>query len=181
MKKLLVFLFVFLTLTLFCPKVSMARTHYIALASASLNAGQVTIQEDLRPKKLRNFLTEYNSPLLPYAQQLIYYADLYQLPWTLVVAISGVESTFCHQIPRASHNCWGWNNGKYAFKNYDYAIETVTKSIKLKYYDRGLNTPERMSRVYAPPSKTWAYKVRHYMNLIEKESISDMLTEQFTL
>lgn len=181
MKKLLVFLVVFLSSIFICAEKSLAKEHYIALASASLHTGQVTISQDLRPKQLKNFLTKYNSPLLPYSQMVIYYADLYQIPWTLVVAISGVESTFCQHIPRASHNCWGWNNGNFAFKSYNHAIETVTKSIKLKYYNRGLNTPEKMGRVYAPPSHTWAGKVRYFTYLIENESSSDFLAEQFTL
>lgn len=89
-------------------------------------------------------------------------ADKYQLDWRLVAAIAGVESDFGRRIPANSYNAWGWNNGNYRFDSWMSGIDQVHAVIKEKYYDRGLRTPTQMSRVYAPPSTTWAGKVNYF-------------------
>jgi hypothetical protein len=78
-----------------------------------------------------------------------------------------VESTFGKQIPSYSYNAYGWNNGNFRFKSWEDSIEIVSKALREKYFDRGLNTPYKIGPVYAPPSKTWASKVSFFMQKIE--------------
>lgn len=134
-----------------------------------------TQMPDIRVKKLEYFLERHNSSLSLYKDVIIKAADDYQLPWTLVTAIAGVESGFCRSIPMNSYNCWGWNNGKFFFQDYQDGIQTVSKNLRLKYFDRGLDTPEKMSYIYAPPSKSWATKVRHLMEQIENYQLPAFL------
>lgn len=122
---------------------------------------------DRRVAKLEKFLESYHSPLVEYADVFIESADKYGLDWKLVPAITGVESTFGRQIPANSYNAYGWANGAYSFKSWEESINHVSQALKEKYVDRGLDTPYRMGPVYAPPSKTWAYKVVSFMNQIE--------------
>ncbi|MBI2616887.1 hypothetical protein HYW55_01990 [Candidatus Gottesmanbacteria bacterium] len=124
-------------------------------------------QDDIRVEKLERFFEAHNSPLSTHAELLVSTADAYNLPWTLVAAISGVESGFCRRIPSGSSNCWGWNNGNSSFDNLSHAVYIVSRTLRYRYFDRGLDTPEKMSRIYAPPSHTWAGKVRHFMAMIE--------------
>lgn len=124
-------------------------------------------EADTRVEKLTEFLKAYGSPLAPYAQQFVDSADKYRLDWKLVPAITGVESTFGKQIPAGSYNAYGWANGVYYFQSWEQSIELVSKTLKEKYAERGLDTPAKMGPVYAPPSKTWAGKVVYFMNLIE--------------
>ena len=126
------------------------------------------IQVDSRVLKLEGFLAKYDSPLVPYAQDFITLADQYQIDWKLVPAITGVESTFGKQIPYNSYNAYGWANGNYAFKSWEDSIAIVTRALKEKYYNRGLDNPYKIGPVYAPPSQTWAGKVNFFMEKIEE-------------
>lgn len=129
-------------------------------------------QKDMRPIILEKFLSRYNSPLTEHAQVLIEQADANDIPWTLLAAISGVESTFCKAYPRGSHNCWGWNNGNYAFKDFPDAIRTISKKLKNGYFNRGLDTVYKIAPVYAPPSPQWPHKVAHFMTMIETTEVT---------
>jgi hypothetical protein len=122
---------------------------------------------DKRIEKLEEFLASYNSPLTAYSQNFIEAADEYQIDWKLLPAITGVESTFGKQIPAYSYNAYGWSNGTYQFQSWEQSIDHVSRYLKEKYIDRGLNTPYKMGPVYAPPSKTWAGKVAYFMEQIE--------------
>jgi len=138
------------------------------VAKASLTAGNSGLlknevlgfdQPDMRVEKLTKFLEFYHSPLAKFAINFVESADKYQIDWRLVPAITGVESTFGQHIPYNSYNAYGWNNGVYQFESWEDSIDHVTKTLKEKYVDRGLDTPWKIAPVYAPPSSTWASKV----------------------
>lgn len=138
-----------------------------------------TEQADKRGLQLKRFLESYHSPLGEYSTFIIQVADAFGIPWTLVPAISGVESTFCHHIPVNSFNCWGWNNGKYSFFDYEDAIYTITKSLRYNYFDKGLVNPYLISRIYAPPSSVWGIKVDFFMNSIENFTVGEIPVSSF--
>lgn len=120
-----------------------------------------------RVKILTAFLGHYNSPLTEYAEVIVDSANENGIDWRLIPAISGVESTFCKSIPYGSNNCWGWSNGTYRFTDLGEAVKIISSGIKKGYYNKGLTTPETMSRVYCPPSTTWGGNVRFFMNKID--------------
>lgn len=122
---------------------------------------------DNRVTKLKKFLESYDSPLAEYADKIVESADEYGLDWKLVPAITGVESTFGKNIPAGSYNAYGWANGAFYFQSWEQSIDLVSQTLKEKYLDRGLDTPYKMGPVYAPPSKTWAWKVIYFMKQIE--------------
>ena len=53
-----------------------------------------TVKQDNRAKILQSYLEQYNSPLADHAETFIKEADANHMDWKMVVAISGVESTF---------------------------------------------------------------------------------------
>ncbi len=126
-----------------------------------------TVERDERVEKLRAYFAKHKSPLEPYAYDFVYYADTYNLDWKLVAAISGVESTFGKHIPKNSFNAYGWANGDYRFNSWEDSIEHVSKTLRMKYYDRGLDTVPKIARVYAPPSTTWGGNVTFFMTQID--------------
>ncbi len=143
-----------------------------ALAQEEIAAGSAVLENsipavDKRAIKLKKFLESYGSPLAEYAENFIESADKYGLDWKLVPAIAGVESTFGKNIPAGSFNAYGWANGAFYFESWEQSIDLVSETLKEKYIDRGLDTPYKMGPVYAPPSKTWAYKVIYFMNKLE--------------
>ena len=129
---------------------------------------------DPRVAVLQDYLETHNSPLAPYASHFIERADYYGLPdWRLVPAITGVESTFGKAIPKNSYNAYGWANGAYSFDSWEESIDHVTRTLKTKYFDRGANTVEKIGRIYAPPSKTWAGNVHFFMDKISEFDYSE--------
>ncbi len=162
-KKFFIILIAFLAITFLSQPVQAQEK--IAGGSAVLEKPNFEVDE--RATKLEKFLENYHSPLAEYADIFIENADKYELDWKLVAAITGVESTFGKQIPVGSFNAYGWANGTYAFKSWEESIEVVSKALKEKYIDRGLDTPVKMGPVYAPPSKTWAGKVNFFMKQID--------------
>lgn len=140
--------------------------------SARLKITYIDQVADPRVAELRSFLEKYNSPLAAYAQKLIVEADKNGLDWRLIPAISGVESTFGKNIPADSYNAYGWVNGAYKFTSWDNSIETVAKTLRQNYLDRGALSIDEIARIYAPPSTTWAGKVRYFMLKIDATPLS---------
>lgn len=141
-------------------------------SSAVLKSKAVNDGFDYRVQNLTRFFQKYNSPLTPYASDFVAYADMYDIDYRLVPAISGVESTFGKQIPYNSYNAYGWANGNYSFKSWPDSIETVSKTLRTNYMDRGAVSIGRIARIYAPPSTTWAGKVQYFVNKIDPFPLS---------
>ena len=80
----------------------------IAAGSSATLLKPIAKAPDSRVKILEEFLGQYNSPLVPFATDFVEIADKYNLDWKLVIAISGVESTFGREVPYQSFNGWGW-------------------------------------------------------------------------
>lgn len=179
MKKLLVFLASIICWHIFTSPVA-AQSAPVSGTSAVLNLNK-EVKKDIRVKRIKNFLLKYNSPITDYAQSIVSLADQYQIDYRLVVAISGVESTFCKAIPYNSYNCWGWKNGNHSFQSYPDALEIVSRTLGKNYYKKGFDTPETIAPIYAPPSSAWAGNVRFFMNLLEDDAPSAFLAKQFSI
>lgn len=158
--------FVILSIFIFTPKVYAENS---ARPSAILADARSVSLSDNRVKILKEFLESYNSPLAPFALVFVETADIYNLDWRLVAAISGVESTFGQQVPQGSYNGWGWgvygNNVTY-FSSWEDGIQTVSKGLREKYMDRaGTDNIYVVGSSYAA-SPTWAVRVESFMNRI---------------
>ena len=138
----------------------------IAGDSARLQSDELT-KEDYRVQILKDYLESHNSPLSEHADDFVRIADENQLDWRLVPAISGVESTFGKRIPYKSYNAYGWAGGKYYFESWPDSIDIVSSTLKEKYMNKGATSVNRIARIYAPPSNSWAWKVKYFMNEIE--------------
>lgn len=126
---------------------------------------------DARPVVVKNYLRKYGSPLEPFARQAVEISDKYHLDWRLLIAIAQQESNLCKKIPVNSYNCWGfgiYGNLVTRFDSYTIAMETVAKTLKKNYIDRGLVTPEEIMVKYTPPSKgSWARGVNQFLAELE--------------
>ena len=138
--------------------------------SEDIQSANVT-QADGRVAHIRQFLEEYNSPLAEYAQDIVAAADEYGVDYRLTSSIAMQESGLCKTIPDNSYNCWGF--GVYGgtamhFNSYKDGIYTVTKTLALKYKDKGLVTPQQIMTEYTPSSNgSWANGVNYFMNQLE--------------
>jgi hypothetical protein len=131
---------------------------------------------DPRVLAMSKFLSDYHSPMAPYAEIFIIEADRYGLDWRLVASISGVESAFGNLLPQGSHNAWGWRGikkndaGWSIFDDWEESITHVTERLALGY---GTDlTPFDIQDTYCPPCgetglDLWAHGVTRFMNELE--------------
>ena len=144
---------------------------YAALPPADQAFEAKIEQQDSQTEIVRQFLAKYNSPLEPYAPDLIVAARRYDLDFRLLPAIAMQESNLCKKVPKDSNNCWGWGiyGGKVTrFSNYPEAIETISKSLSTKYRNKGLVTPFEVGRLYNPSNtNNWAENVTHFMEKMQ--------------
>lgn len=133
------------------------------LATAASISPQ-SILNHQRTENLRVFFEKRKSPLAQYAEEFVLAADYYGIDYRIVAAISIIESGG-GKINFRPYNAWGW--GSRGFDNWKDGIWSVTKGLAHGYYAKGLDTPEKIAKVYCPPSSAnWARKVTSLMNQI---------------
>lgn len=127
---------------------------------------------DMRAQKLETYLEKHNSPLANEAEIFVAEADKNKLDYRLLVAISGVESTFAKQYVVGTYNAWGWGGGYLPFNNWSHAISSISAQLTKAPY-RGVE-PEILAPIYCPPSYLhWAASVRYFMDKIESTEVAD--------
>jgi hypothetical protein len=132
---------------------------------------------DPRILAMNKFLTDYHSPMAPYANVFITEADRYGLDWRLVASISGVESAFGNIVPGGnSNNAWGWRginknaNGWSMFATWPDGIKEITRGLSQGY---GITlTPFEIEPAYCPPcaegtAHVWANTVSRFMRELD--------------
>ena len=126
--------------------------------------------QEARVTVLKEFFSRYNSPLLPFAEEIVKAADQHLLDYRLLPAIAMQESTLCKKIPKESYNCWGFGiySGKVTrFSSYSEAIETISKVLSQDYKGNGLVEPSEIMTKYTPGSNgSWAKNVSFIMDKI---------------
>ena len=165
----------FLLTGLFSPRLIYAVGAQEAGASAVLALKTDPINHDVRLFQLETFLENYHSPLSTYCRDFIVAADQYEIDWRLVPAIAGVESSFGKHTLPFSFNAYGWNGGNYYFENWPVSIELMNRKIRENYYDKGLDTPQKIGPVYAPPTVSWSGRVGYFMEKISQIALPPQL------
>jgi hypothetical protein len=130
---------------------------------------------DTRVVAMSRFLSNYHSPMAPYAEVFVASADNVGLDWRIVASISGVESGFGRITPYQSNNAWGWRGGPGGdfsdFEDWEEGIRHVTTRIAIGY---GTDiTPFSIESTYCPPcgqvpEHPWANGVTRYMAELEE-------------
>ena len=131
---------------------------------------------DIRTAKIARFLASQDSPLVFSAPTFVAEADKHDLDYRLLVAISGVESTFGKHYIEGTYNVWGWGVGKIPFTSFDDGIAQISLALKTKYVDKGANEVFEIARIYCPPTyESWGTKVSYFMKKIDETDISDLI------
>src|SRR3989344_911134 len=124
---------------------------------------------DMRPYLVSNFLK--GTKLEPYSNYMVEISDNYGLDYRLIPAIAMKEGGGGNGVPESAHNSWGFENGSTRWESWEEAINAVVKTLKTRYVDRGLVTPEQIMAVYAPPQLLtggkWAKDVNHFFSKME--------------
>lgn len=124
---------------------------------------------DERPYLIANILK--NRTLEPYSHYMVEVADKYGIDYRLIPAIAMKESGGGNKARSGSFNAWGFENGRTNFDSWEQAIDIVGKTLKERYIARGLNTPEEIMPIYAPPQLytggKWAKDVNYFLRKIQ--------------
>lgn len=143
-------------------------------SSATFSTINDQVVVDTRAKVLKAYLDKYNSPLAPFAQDFVTQADAYHLDWKLLVAISGVESTFGKAEPCI--NAWGYNiygDTTRCFESYPDGIKTISQDIRNKYINKwGVTDVNSLGAIYAA-SPTWSSRVLYFMDQIDAFALAN--------
>lgn len=144
----------------YIPKAQAATKTEIAGSSAT---PRVTIQEDRRIAVLRRFFEDKCSPLASSAADFIEVADKYALDWTLMPAISGMESSFGKRMPQESNNPFGLGGGHLMrFATLYDSIDYEGKLLSTKYK---LAANHAIGSIYCPSfecNRNWAVIVTNF-------------------
>jgi hypothetical protein len=144
---------------------------YASLPSNIPSVSDSIESADARPQIIKKYLTDYSSPMAPYADFITQTADKYSLDFRLITAIAQQESNLCKVIPPGSYNCWGWgihSRGTLGFTSFEEGIETVSKGIREEYLNKGYKTVEEIMSKYTPQSNgSWANGVNTFLAEME--------------
>jgi len=147
-----------------------SKAYYQAVPERAGDQTTTVKTEDARVTALQTFFSDYDSPLEPYAREIVEQADSYGLDYRLIPAIAMKESTLCKNAPENSHNCWGYGiyGGKTTFfDDYSDAILTISKGLAERYVAIGLVDPYEIMQKYNPVSNgSWAETVLYVMERI---------------
>ncbi len=121
---------------------------------------------DYRKLRLYHFLKKKNSPLQAHTDDFIHAADIWEIDWRLLPAISGLESAFGTRLIPGTYNAYGWAGGYFYFQGWDQSIFYVSRKLKNKYYLQGLDNPYEIGSVYAPPNAHWGSLIASIMSEI---------------
>lgn len=128
------------------------------------------VKGDGRPILIDNFLARHNSPMRGLGATFVMVADKYGLDYRLLPAIAFQESTLGKNMPKGSHNAFGWavytgTTSGARFHDWEFAIETVAAGLKKDYIDRGLTSVDAIMTRYTPDSGgAWAFGVNFAMS-----------------
>jgi len=181
MKKLILSLLLLLNLLVLGFPGRVLATDFLEAGASAIPSSRANILADSisladeRLLKLAAFLQEKDSPLLPWANAFIDFADNYGIDWRLLPAISGVESSFGKYLLSGSFNAYGWDGGYYRFTDWPRSIQLMSQFLRERYYDRDLDTPQKIGPVYAPPALNWSTRVNSIMKQINHVSFLPQL------
>lgn len=138
----------------------------------SANKKQVALADEglVTAKFYDNYLSSKGSPMTGLGATLVAAGRQYSINPGLVVAISGVESSFGKHNANA-FNAWGrkakGGGGYQGFASWEAAVFNQTQYLRIKYFDLGLTTLYQIGSKYAPGNSTWPPKVQHFLDDIK--------------
>ena len=135
------------------------------LSERDLKAAIENIDIDRKKvQKVERYLRARGAPLADKAEYLVKAAQVFNIDYRLVAAISVVESGGGKHAYRP-YNAWGWGGSKgYSFSSWEQGIYTVSKGLA-RYYANGATTPSAIAPTYNPHTPNeWARKVQSIMN-----------------
>lgn len=126
-------------------------------------------EKDNRSEKLKKYLELKGSPYSEKAEFFVKTADKYEIDYTLLPSISGIESSFGIHLVAGSYNPFGWGGGYIYYDSWEECIESVAKGIATHYPS---DIPEEIGPIYTPPNYVkWIAAVKQFQGEIRNVEI----------
>ncbi|MFC1622214.1 hypothetical protein ACFL13_02435 [Patescibacteria group bacterium] len=132
---------------------------------------------DSKAKRIDSVFAFYRCPLEGYGQVFVEEAEVNEIPYWLLAALSFQESGCGKNTPSIEENGpetynlfgWGvWGNQVFEFDSYEHAISTVSKYMGKKFYSQGITNLCEIMRTYTPPSDgSWCGGVEYFGEMIQ--------------
>lgn len=130
--------------------------------------------EELAKKLDKNLKSTLKGYGIVFAASSVKYGVDPYLALAIVLHETGCDSGTCSSLAKQCNNIGGMKGSKttcgktsYArFSTLNEGIDAFFKNLSTNYYKKGLTTPESIGKKYAE-SKTWATRIRYYMNKIK--------------
>jgi hypothetical protein len=171
-KKRFISLISFLALLLFSlsfSSIAFAQTIADGSAELQISEEEVAQTQAYQLRAIQNILTRYESPMLPEAKAFMQASIVYNLHPYFIPSISGLESQFGKRMIHGTYNPFGWGGGRIVFDSWTDGIMTVGAGLRYRYANTNSVTIQSIARIYAPPSTTWADKVKFFMKQFYRE------------
>lgn len=143
--------------------------------SSAITAQEAAIHKD-HVAKLDAYLASYNSPLAGYGEKFVTEAEKNDIDWRLLVAISGLESTFGkNPCQKVNNSFLGYGSCRMSFSSVDDAIEKVSASLggnnknTAHHYDG--KTTAQILRKYNSVIPSYPKQAMKLMKAIDDEEI----------
>ena len=102
---------------------------------------------------------------------LNYFSNLYDnVDFKTLASIAYIETgNLNSKYMMACNNIYGGiaSTGLIKYHNIEYGVLTYVKMMSERYYGKGLDTPEKISNIYAPNNSKWAGKVYNAMSIFD--------------
>ena len=110
-----------------------------------------------------------DTPLRGFEYKICKESEETGIDWRLVLSIGIVESGLCKNT-NFRYNCWSISVHNRKYNGYSDSIEDIFRLL-VRYRERGLETPEQISKRYCPPtSEKWAKDVTYLINQMKGEN-----------
>ena len=170
MKAGIISLIILVLCSILIPSATASAQERTEAPSASFAAILRAQKEDNRVSVLKQYLENHNSPMVDNAEDFVIQADINHIPWDLVAAIAGTESTFGQHEPSNCYNGWGYGiygDNVLCFNSYTEAIKTISRALRDTYIDKfGARDVYGIGKYYAS-SPTWGMHTDYFMKDIE--------------
>lgn len=132
---------------------------------AAANEANIELFEQVKAEndELKERVEELENQPEPEIDILQLAGELYDIDPKLLEAIERLEcGNYTSTLYLEKNNTWGAFDGvSYkSFDSHEQSTMELARTLRLYYYDKGLDTIEEIGSVYCPGSDTWAQKVR---------------------
>jgi len=111
--------------------------------------------EDNTTESVKKYLNKYKSPMKESTPALVQWAREYDVDPFLILAIAQCETNLGKKSPENCFNAFGlgiYGDKKLCFEDWDDGFRFMAKTLRQKYHDQDLYTPEEIMEKYCPTS-----------------------------